>query len=72
MILRNGRFVGELCRQEAECGNVGERKLRINVCNSKVIRCSWSDDASGIRVRLNVELSEVTQYFKCMGSHDVK
>ena len=40
------------------------RKLRVNVCNRKVMRCLTYVNVCGMDVRLNDELLEEVDYFK--------
>ena len=58
-----------LCRLESEFGRVCERrKLRVNVGNSKVMRCSRYGHGDGMHVILNGEPLEEVDCFRYLGS----
>ena len=53
----------------SEFGRVCERrKLRANVGNSKVMRCSWYGNGDRMHVILNGEPLEEVDYFKYLES----
>ena len=58
-----------LCRFVCEFGRVFERrKLRVNVCKSKVMRCSRHGNGDRMHVILNGENFEEVDCFKYLGS----
>ena len=58
-----------LCRLVSEFGRVWERKkLRVNVCRSKVMRCSRYGNRGRIHVILNGAPLEEVDCFKYLGS----
>ena len=58
----------KLCQLVTEFGRVCERrKLRVNVCKSKVMRCTRNEDSARLNVVLNGESLKVDQ-FKYLGS----
>ena len=59
----------KLCRLVSEFGRVCERrKLRVNVCKSKVTRCSRDFNGGRMHVILNGEPLEEMDCFKYLGS----
>ena len=59
----------KLCRLVSEFGRVCKRrKLRVNVCKSKVMRCSRYGNVDQIHVILNGEQLEKVDCFKYLGS----
>ena len=58
----------KLCRLVSEFGRVCERKLRVNVGKSKVMRCSRYGNGERMDVILNCEPLEEVDYFKYLGS----
>ena len=59
----------KLCRLVSEFGRVCERrKLRVNVGNSKVMRCSSYGHGNQMHVILNGEPLEEVDCFKYLGS----
>ena len=57
----------KLCRLVSEFGRVCERKLRVNVGKSKVMRCSMYGNEDQMHVILNGELLEEVDCFKYQG-----
>ena len=58
-----------MCRLVSEIGRVCERrKLRVNVCKSKVMRCSRYGNRDRIHVILNGEPLEEVDCFNYLGS----
>ena len=49
-----GNSEGKLCRPVSECGRICERKLRVNVGKSKVMRCSGYGNGGQMHARLIV------------------
>ena len=59
----------KFCRLVSEFGRVSERrKLRVNVGNSKVMRCSMYGNGDRMHVILNGEPLEEVDCFKYLGS----
>ena len=59
----------KLCRLVSVFGRVlVRRKLRVNVCKSKVMRCSRYENGGRLNVRLNDEPLEEVDCFKYLGS----
>ena len=59
----------KLYRLVSEFGRVGERRtFRVNVGNSKVMRCSRYGNGGRMHVILNCEPFEEVDYFKYLGS----
>ena len=54
----------KLCRLVTEFGTVCERKLRVNVSKSKVMRCSRYVNGDRMGVRLKGDLLEEVDCFK--------
>ena len=55
----------KLCTLVTEFGRVRERKkLRVNVCKSKVMRCLWYVNVCRMYVRINGDPLEVVVCFK--------
>ena len=62
----------EKFRLVSEFGRVCERrKMRVNVCKSKVMRCSLYGNGDRMHVILNSEPLEEVDCFKCLGSQVV-
>ena len=58
----------KLCRLVSEFGRVCERKLRVNVGKSKVMRCTRYGNGDQMYVILNGEPLEEVDCFKYLGS----
>ena len=58
----------KLCQLVTEFGRVCERKLQVNVGNSKVMRCTRNEDGARLNVMLNGEALEGVDQFKYLGS----
>ena len=59
----------KLCKLVSEYGEVFKiRKLRVNVCNNKVMRCSRRVNVGRMHVRLNSEQFEEVDCFQSLGS----
>ena len=57
-----------LCQLVTEFGRVCERKLRVNVGKSKVMRCTRNEDGARLNVMLNGEALEEVDQSKYLGS----
>ena len=63
------RVKGKLCRLVSEFGRACERRnLRVNVGNSKVMRCSRYGNGGRMHVIQNGEQLEEVDFFKNLGS----
>ena len=59
----------KLCKLVSVFGRAYERrKLRVNVCKSKVLRCSRYGNYGRMHARLNGEMLQVVDCFKYQGS----
>ena len=59
----------KLCQLVTEFGRVCERrKLRVNVGNGKVMRCTRSEDGARLNIMLNGEALEEVDQFNYFGS----